>query len=325
MFSKNVILIANDERPEVVDLLLDFRPWLKLRCHVAGEFSSASGESLSAEEEKNLDSILDGSGTDKIDLALILGGDGTLLSQARRFVDTGIPLLGINFGNLGFLAEFDLDTFMAAADDILGPGKLNCRERTMLEAMVFGKDVVIECETGMANCDEHRSNARFTGVALNECAVVSGPPFRMIELALQLGNHLTPTIKGDGLIVSTPTGSTGYNVSAGGPIIAPDLDCFAVTPIAVHSLALRPIVVNAQFPLIIRINEANNGTTLSLDGQIFAPLQDGDRVAVCRYERKIRMVINPSVDFWHTLVHKMHWAAKPDSRLIPSGHARLTK
>jgi len=314
MPSKRVILVANTNRPEIRDLLSDFRPWLRRHAEVVGEFCSACGKALDGTRFTHIDEALDPAHRVEADLAIALGGDGTILSQAREFVDTDIPLLGVNLGHLGFLAEFDLDTFMDSAEEILGPGTLLFRERTLVEAMIFSTEVEIACDLTAMNREERRSNARFQGVALNECAVVSGPPFRMIELALQLDSHPTPTIKGDGLIISTPTGSTGYNVSAGGPIISPELDCFAVTPIAVHSLALRPLIVNSKFPIVIHVNEVNEGTTMSLDGQIFAPLREGDRVTVSRYGRKVRMVANPAVDFWQTLVNKMHWAATPNSQ-----------
>ncbi len=311
---KRVILIANTNRPEVVDQLDAFKAWLREQADVLQELCAISGESLTYNDSQGSE-VQDLQLLDPVpDMIIVLGGDGSILSQARRFVDSGIPILGINFGNLGFLTEFDIESFKAHADQILGREPVVYRERTLLEALVFPRDVDLSPDE-LANHFEHvRNHARFQGVALNECAVVSGPPFRMIELALQLDSHPTPTIRGDGLIVSTPTGSTGYNVSAGGPIISPDLECFAVTPIAVHSLALRPIIVNSNYPVVIQVIDANEGTTLSLDGQIFSPVETGERVAICRYHTRVRMVANPNADFWQTLIHKMHWAATPSTR-----------
>lgn len=323
MNSKRIILVANTDRAEIADLLANFRNWLKERCHVIAEYSSISGAPLNGDGLADLDTALQDWQSLDADLALVIGGDGTILNQARRFVNTDIPILGINLGTLGFLTEYDLDSFMAVGDSMLrSPQPIVYRDRTLLEAMIFPPGAEIACADDAASRSQHRSNARFFGVALNECAIVSGAPFRMIELSLQLDSHPTPTIKGDGIIVSTPTGSTGYNVSAGGPIISPDLDCFAVTPIAVHSLALRPIIVNSKFPITIEIKRANEGTTMSLDGQNYVPLNVGDRVVICRYEKKVRMAINPQNNFWQTLIHKMHWAATPEIR--PGSYAEAS-
>ena len=315
MSNKRIIIIANTGRPEIVDLLDDFRREVSGRTEIVGEYSSCSNDRLCGAGPDTLDAEVEVWRGLELDFAIVLGGDGTILSQARRFVHSDIPLLGINLGHLGFLAEFNLESFLGAADEILGSARLRCRERTMLRAIVFTEEIHGHLGRGDLTQEELQENAIFEGLALNECAVVSGPPFRMIELALQLDSHPTPTIKGDGLIVSTPTGSTGYNVSAGGPVISPDLECFAVTPIAVHSLALRPIIVNSDSPVVIHIIDANEGTTLSLDGQVFSPLRTGYRIAVFRYDRKVRMIANPDFDFWQTLVRKMHWAATPITRL----------
>ncbi len=315
MNPKRIILVANTDRPEIVQMYADFRSWLNQRCEIIGEYNSISGAPLDSNSSTTLSQALEDTQTNTTDLAIVIGGDGTILSQARLFVDFEIPILGINLGTLGFLTVFDLDSFMAAGEEILQPGKpILCRDRTLLEALIFSAGVEIACTDDAVNRNQHRSNARFFGVAMNECAIVNGKPFRMIELGLQLNSHPTPTIRGDGLIVATPTGSTGYNVSAGGPIISPDLDCFVITPNAVHSLALRPIVVNSKFPIVITINTANQGTTMSLDGQIYEPLNEGDRVVICRYEKKIRLVANPKNEFYQTLIRKMHWAATPELR-----------
>lgn len=314
MPDKRIIIIANTGRPEIVDLLADFRSQVENRTDIIGEYSSCTSKRLSGTGPTDLNTDHRNWSDLHLDLAIVLGGDGTILSQARRFVHTDIPLLGINLGHLGFLAEFNLDSFIAVADDILGPNPINTRQRTMLEAMVFTDEPNSHSDLTNLSRKDLQKKALFHGLALNECAVVSGPPFRMIELALQLDSHPTPTIKGDGLIVSTSTGSTGYNISAGGPVISPDLDCFAVTPIAVHSLALRPIIINSDSPVVIHIIDANEGTTLSLDGQVFSPLKTGHRIAVFRHERKINMVANHEFDFWQTLVRKMHWAATPITR-----------
>ncbi|MFG0330232.1 MAG: NAD(+)/NADH kinase [Phycisphaerales bacterium] len=283
---KRVVLVSNLRRPAIQSMLPDFQSWLADRAEIIAEFDSRSEDPI---------------GDLHPDLAVVLGGDGTILSQARRFVDAEIPLLGVNLGRLGFLAEFDLDSLMTSAASIFDHEPLPIQERVMIEALVFGEGEGAE--------DDGAARERL--VALNDIVITSGRPFRMIELSLFLEGQETPLIQGDGLIVSTPIGSTGYSVSAGGSIISPDLDCLAITPIAAHSLAFRPIVVKSNCPIEIIVRECNPGTTLVADGQILAGLQVGDRVAVRRYPKLVKLVANPASNYWRTLMRKLHWAAPP--------------
>lgn len=246
------------------------------------------------------------------DLVIVLGGDGTLLFQARQCADLNLPLLGVNLGRLGFLAEFDLDSLRDQAATLFGGGALPTHEVRMLRAEVFASGA---------------PRARFSDTALNECVVTAGPPYRMISLALAIDGSPGPTVSGDGLIVGTPTGSTAYNVSAGGPIVAPQTDAMVITPIAAHSLAFRPIVVpgasRVEFTML-RVNQSfgsgdrregpGRGTTLVLDGSVYCPLEEGDRVSVTRDDRRVRFVRNPRRSYWATLVDKLQWGAPPRLR-----------
>ncbi len=237
------------------------------------------------------------------DLLIVLGGDGTLLAMARRTVGLDVPLLGVNLGRLGFMAEFDLASLTTHAASLLGDAPLSLHELALLHAAVHAPD----------------GSTRFEGPALNECAITAGPPYRMIELALSIDGVPGPIVSGDGLIVSTPTGSTAYNVSAGGPIVAPGVGAFAITPIAAHTLSFRPIVVpdTARVEIAaLRVNrdEQGNGTTLVLDGQVQTSLAAGERVSLSRNGRGVRFVRNPEGSFWATVIEKLHWAAQPRMR-----------
>ncbi|MEM9065158.1 MAG: NAD(+)/NADH kinase [Planctomycetota bacterium] len=233
------------------------------------------------------------------DLAVVLGGDGTLLGQARRLLGTGLPLLGVNFGKLGFLAEFDLDALTAQAEGLFGDGPLQVRDLHVLRAEVR----------------DGSGAPRFEGVAINEAVVTAGPPYRMIGLDLRIDEQPGPTSSGDGLIIATPLGSTAYNLSAGGPILTPDADGIAITPIAAHSLSFRPVVVGGSAVIelrLTRVNEDNGGgTTLVLDGQVPERLHSGDTLTVRRDGRTIPFVQNPEASYWRTLVGKFRWAAAP--------------
>jgi NAD+ kinase len=157
----------------------------------------------------------------------------------------------------------------------------------------------------------------FEGLAVNDAVVTAGPPFRMISIALRIDGDQAALLNGDGVIVSTPIGSTAYSVSSGGPIVAPEVDALSITPIAAHSLASRPLMVagGSRIELrVVRINETSGelGTTLVLDGQVLVPLSAGDRVTVARDPRAtIRLIVNPERNYWSTLRAKMHWAQPP--------------
>lgn len=238
-----------------------------------------------------------------VDMIAVLGGDGTLLAQARRFVGAEVPLLGVNLGRLGFMAEFDLQTLERSAPELFGGGPLCTHALGMLGAEVVSAG---------------GGPARFTGLALNEAAVTAGFPFRMIELAMRINGEPGPIVSGDGLIISTPTGSTAYNVSAGGPIVAPGVQALTMTPIAAHTLSFRPIVVPADSTIELETQRINadqpGGTTLVLDGQVQAPLRPGDLIRLTGGRRSVRFVRNPALGFWHTVIEKLHWAAQPRLR-----------
>ncbi len=243
----------------------------------------------------------------RADVLIVLGGDGTLLSQARRFVDHDIPLLGVNLGRLGYIAEFSLEAFRDQAGTLLSGAPLQTRSLAMLHASVV-----------------HAANGapRVCGVALNEAVVATGLPRHMIELSIAIDGHMGPSVSGDGLIVSTPIGSTAYNLSAGGPILSPEADAFAITPLAPHSLSFRPVVVSDSSAIELSVlrgagrpaGERTQACALVLDGQVSEPLQDGDRVLLRRHERSVRFVSNPRSDYWRTLIERLNWAVPPKRR-----------
>jgi NAD+ kinase len=240
----------------------------------------------------------------RADMVVVLGGDGTLLSQARRFVDLDMPLLGVNMGRLGYIAEYSIDDFNAQAPTLLGDAPLPMKGLALLHASVVGAG---------------EREPRFTGVALNEAVVANGLPRHMIELSIAIDGRLGPSVSGDGLIVSTPIGSTAYNLSAGGPIVSPDADAFAITPLAPHSLSFRPVVVAGTSVIELTMLRACATTreqvsALVLDGQVHEPLANGDRIVIRRHSHAIRFVQNPRSDYWSTLIGKLHWAAPPKRR-----------
>ena len=231
------------------------------------------------------------------DRAVVVGGDGTIMAALRQFIDRGVPVVGINIGRLGFLAEFHTHELEAHATSIFGSAPV-VRERMVLSVSVRGPD----------------GATRYEGLAVNDCVVTAGAPFRMIELALRLGSEAGPEFLGDGIIVATPVGSTAYNASAGGPIVHPDVEAIVVTPSAAHSLAFRPVVLPSRLTVEARVVRANEGTTLVLDGHINVGLKVGDTVTAVRHGAMARIVARPDSSYWETLVDKMRWAEPPNYR-----------
>ncbi len=226
------------------------------------------------------------------DLAIVVGGDGAVISQARRLIGRNIPLVGVNCGRLGFLAAFDHASLRKFADDVFG-GAPPVRDHMVMQ-------VTHESAQGSV-----------TTVAVNDAVVTSGPPYSMIELALSIGSVPGPKMRGDGLIVASPTGSTAHNLSAGGPILGPGVGALVVSPLAPQSLAFRSIVLDAQTGVDLELTRGNEGTMLVLDGQQHSKLSKGDRIAIRRHAQTIPMVTRPDEPFWRILLERMRWAAPP--------------
>ncbi len=282
-----MLLIADRARPEVAALLDEVRAGIERHASVTCELD-ADGDPLPAD----LDA----------ECVVVLGGDGTLISQARRVLDHDLPVIGVNFGRLGFLAEFDVETLLVHAPQIFGAAP-PIQEHTVLAA---------ECRGPDGGLREH-------GLAINECVLTAGEPFRMIELQIGIDGRDGPSLRGDGVIVATPVGSTAYSVSAGGPIVHPAVPALIITPLAAHSLAFRPIVLPDRSELSITVSRANEGTALVLDGQVRFGLRAGDRIVIRRHSRRARFITNPGTTYWRILLDKMRWAAPPGYRAGDTG------
>jgi len=231
------------------------------------------------------------------DIAVIVGGDGTLISQTRRLVAHGKPIVGINAGRLGFLAEFDVADLERHAALVFG-AKPPMRERMLLAVEVVRDGTV-----------------RASGVAINDAVVTAGAPHRMIEVAMSVDDDQQGVeITGDGVIVATPTGSTAYSASAGGPIVHPDVAGITITPICAQSLAFRPVVIGAHETVSFSMRRVNEGTCVILDGQRHLKAERGDTVRARRHDRAALFVANPSNRYWDALRAKMRWAAPPSYR-----------
>lgn len=240
------------------------------------------------------------------DAILVLGGDGTLLSAARRLGGRQLPLMGVNFGRLGFLAGFTPEDFLEQLAD-LPRGRLPITHRQALEASVIAAD-----HADRLLADAHAGcRRRFCATALNDAVITAGPPFHMIQLEIAVDGEYGVSYYGDGVIVATPSGSTAYNLSAGGPIIDRQVAAFCVTPICPHSIAFRPVVISSSSTVVIAARRINEGTTLFCDGQASTRLAAGDRVVIRRSPHDVLLVENPRTPPWRSLADKLNWGASP--------------
>ena len=227
----------------------------------------------------------------QVDLLIVLGGDGTLLSMARAVGDLGVPLLGVNFGGLGFLTATTLDEMLPALERLLAGG-MEIEERMMLSAAL-------------------RRGGQVLGeyIALNDVVITKSAMSRIIDLSVSVGGRHAISYRADGLIISTPTGSTAYNLSAGGPILFPTMDAVVLTPIAPHTLSNRPIAVpGAQRIEVALLVEQD--VMLTMDGQVGVPLRERDVVEVQKASAPIRLVRFPQKDFFSVLRTKLKWGER---------------
>jgi NAD+ kinase len=227
------------------------------------------------------------------DLAVVLGGDGTLISVARLIGDRGVPILGVNLGSLGFLTEITLDELYPALESWLA-AEHRISERMMLDTLVErdGKELA-----------RHQ--------VLNDVVINKGALARIIDLETLVNRDYLTTFKADGLIISSPTGSTGYCLSAGGPIIHPTLSCLVITPICPHTLTNRPIVVADDALVTITVkSEHDEDVFLTLDGQVGVKLKWGDVIRVRRAGYGTRLIMSRSKDFFEVLRTKLKWGER---------------
>ena len=226
---------------------------------------------------------------EKADLIVVLGGDGTMISTARLLGSREIPVLGINYGSLGYLTEFRIEEMFTALENILA-GSYEIDRRVMLEV-------------------EHRRGAEklATGRVLNDVVINKSVLARIIEIEVKLNEQYVNSFRADGLIVATPTGSTAYNLSAGGPIVYPSMNAVVLTPICPFALTNRPIVVPDTAEIKLRLMNETEGVVLTLDGQIGYQMQTGDSVVICKSETNFNLVQPPNRNYFDVLRNKLKW------------------
>lgn len=274
-----------DGPTESTRVLAELVPWLRQQGHlpvVADEDRIAmEGAVIVPRDQMGKD----------LDFAVVLGGDGTMLGASALVADHGVPVLGINLGRLGFLAAFDPDEAKQALADAMA-GKLATGLRMRLDVTFVPQD-----------------SEPVTRTALNDAVIHQGSMARLVELEAFLDGELVSAYRADGLIVCTPTGSTAYNLAAGGPIIMPGHAAMAITPICAHSLTSRPLVVPESSTISVTLGGESRGVVLTVDGQWARSLMPGDRVEI-KVAPQPLIVFESEKRYFDILREKLHWDAR---------------
>jgi len=230
-----------------------------------------------------------GAGFEQADLVIVLGGDGSILRTAHRMGYAQKPVIGVNLGTLGFLAHF-APAEVGETLDACSAGRFRLVDHLMFECEILRGDRTVTVELG-----------------LNETAILAGPPFSMIEVCLFIDGEIATTYRADGLIVSTPVGSTAYNLSAGGPIVRKDIDAFVFTPLNPHTLTNRTVIDAASRDYELLVPRPNVGSACVVDGRVVADLRPDDRVRIRRAAPRFTLVETSHHGYYRTLREKLGW------------------
>jgi NAD+ kinase len=279
-------ILLKQNKPEAIEITRELIRWFQerniavyLEDEVAGQFDGSAGcprEVLPSQ----------------VEVILVLGGDGTLLSVARLMGENQVPILGINLGGLGFLTEITLDNLYKVLEGLIH-GDYKCHRRMTLNVHVLRKGEMV---------------ADFT--VLNDAVINKGALARIIDLETTISGEYLTTFKADGLIICTPTGSTAYSLSAGGPIVYPSLQTIVVTPICPHTLTNRPIIIPDTAVIKATLNSENEEVILTLDGQVGFSLQFGDTVEIRRGRNTILLIESPYKSYFEVLRTKLKWGER---------------
>jgi NAD+ kinase len=282
---KRIGIICKTGRPEPAEILKKFLPWLRSKGHdVFLDMETAEILNVDGHPRANIPSL--------VNIIIVLGGDGTMLSVARLVGEKGIPILGINLGGLGFITEVNREEIFEAVEKVLS-GNCSVEDRIMLSAFVYRHEEKI---------------ADF--IVLNDVVVNKGALARIIDMETYVNKSYVATFKADGLIISTPTGSTAYSLSAGGPILYPTLNSIVITPICPHTLTNRPIVLPDDFTIEIKMRSESEDVFLTLDGQVGFSLKKNDMIVVKKWDFTTKLLIPCERDYFQVLRTKLKWGER---------------
>jgi NAD+ kinase len=285
-------IIAKKNKPEAVAITRDVMEWLKpkkIEVYIEEGIGTLLGPTFPKDSWKSIQREV--IPTD-VEMIIVLGGDGTLLSVARQVWNKSIPILGVNLGGLGFLTEITLDELYPVLERVLRDD-FEIDERDVLNAEVIRKGERL---------------ADF--IVLNDAVINKGALARIIDLETTVNGEYLSTFRSDGLIISTPTGSTAYNLSAGGPIVYPSLHTIIITPICPHTLTIRPIIIPDHVRIRALLKSKDEEVTLTLDGQQGFALEFEDVVEVSKAEGHILLIKSPYRRYFELLREKLKWGER---------------
>ncbi len=280
---RRVAVLAKPGTHEGQRIAFELGSWLRAR-DVAVRFDELTAKALGLRDGIRADTLPAGT-----DLVIVAGGDGTLLSAARLAGPLGIPILGVNFGGLGFMTELQPEELYTALDRLFR-GDYEIEEREALRV-------------------RFRRGRKLLGefALLNDAVVTKTALARMLVIELRIDTELVATYTSDGLIIATPTGSTAYNLSAGGPILDPRMSAFVIAPICPHTMSYRPLVVPGGVHIEVTLRSLTEEAYLTLDGQVGFPMKQLDTILVDRHPRSVRLVRVAHRGFFEVLQRKLHW------------------
>ncbi|MEW6570781.1 MAG: NAD(+)/NADH kinase [Nitrospirota bacterium] len=282
---KRIGIICKTGRPEPAEIVKELLPWLKQKgSEVYIDIETASVLNMEGTPRSQIPLTAD--------MVIVLGGDGTMISVSRIVADKGIPILGVNIGGLGFLTAIHKDELFGVLEKVFS-GECSVEERIMLTACVFRHSECI---------------AEYN--VMNDVVVNKGALARIIDIETFINHIFIATFKADGLIVSTPTGSTGYALSAGGPILYPTLNSIVIAPICPHMLTNRPIVMPDDILVEIVLKSSNEDVFLTLDGQVGFSLKQNDLVQIKKSKFKARLFVPCERDYFQILRTKLKWGER---------------
>jgi NAD+ kinase len=289
---QTVGIVAKSHLRQATPHLVEIGAWLRGR-GIATVYETATAALMPSTDGHQV--VEKASMVGAVDMVVVLGGDGTLLSMADCIAAAGgsVPILGVNFGSLGFLTEVTLPELYPALETALS-GHARIEERLMLRSKT-----------------ERQGHTHAIHIALNDVVITKAARSRMIDLSISVGGEFVTRVKADGLIVASPTGSTAYNLAAGGPIVQPQVDALVITPIAPHTLTNRPIVITASSTVRVQpLMEPRDEVFVTFDGQAGFQVQQGDEITVCRAELPLRLIRPSTRSYFEILRQKLKWGER---------------
>jgi len=283
MKSKSIGILTKPKFPEVTSTLLGVVAWLRAR-NIEVLLDTTSAGLLNEEGGMPKTQL-----AEKADVLLVLGGDGTILSAARLAADRSIPILGVNMGGLGFLTEVRLDNLYPSLE------------------RVFANDFVLDERLMLATHIHRHGETVARGIVLNDVVISKGTLARMIDLQVAIGGQFVTNLRGDGLIIGTPTGSTAYSLSAGGPIMNPGVQALMLTPICPHTLTHRPLIVPGNVVIEVTLTSQDEGSMATLDGQVGVTIVQGDKTVIHASDYQTRLIRFPESHYYEVLRGKLKW------------------